>query len=330
MTINKTLESLCTAFGPTGRETEIAEVIKTHIEKYADSITQDVMGNLIAVKKGSIGKKKIMLAAHMDEIGLIVTHIDDNGYLRVASVGGVNPQRSMFHRVKFENGMTGVLGHETKDFSIGKMKIDHLFIDIGATNKEEAQKLVQVGDIAKFSAPFVTMGDRVSSPALDNRVGCVVLIDLISKIKGNEDDIYFVFTSQEEVGLRGAKTAAFSIMPDLGIALDVTPAGDTPESTRLTVDVGKGPAIKIKDRSLICNPVVVQLLLKAAEEAKVKAQREVLEYGGTDSGAIQTTAHGVLSGVISIPCRYVHSQSETVDVNDIKGAVKILEKLLGS
>lgn len=330
MSINNMLKKLCTAYGPTGREQKVADVIKTMIEPYADEIRQDTMGNLIALKKGSVGGKKIMLAAHMDEIGLIVTHIDDDGFLRVAPVGGVNPQRSMFHRVLFENGVQGVIGHQTKEFKIQDMKMDHLFVDIGAKTKRQAQNKVQIGDIAKFSAPYIRLGRRASSPAMDNRAGCAVLVDLMSKIKGNALDIYFVFTSQEEVGLRGARTAAFGLRPDLGIAIDVTPTGDTPDSMRFSVDLGKGPAIKIKDRSLICNPKVVKLLTAAAEKAGIKTQREVLTFGGTDSGAIQTTGDGVPAGVISIPCRYVHSQSETVDIGDIEGAVKLLEAALGT
>lgn len=328
MSINNKLEALCTAYGPTGRETEIADVIKKQIEQYADEIRQDVMGNLIAIKKGSVGTRKVMLAAHMDEIGFIVTHIDDNGFLRVAAVGGVSPQRSIFQRVQFENGTIGVIGHETKDMKIESMKIHHLFVDIGATTKQEAQKQVQIGDIAKFTAPYIKMAGRATSPAMDNRAGCVVLVELMERLKDNKDDVYFVFTSQEEVGLRGAKTAAFGIRPDLGIALDVTPAGDTPESTRFTVDLGKGPAIKVKDRSLLCNPLVIKMLTKAAEQAGIDTQREVLEFGGTDSGAIQMTGQGVPAGVISIPCRYVHSQAETVDFGDIEGAVKLLEAAL--
>ncbi len=330
MSINNTLKKLCSAYGPTGNEQKVADVIREMIEPFADEIQQDTMGNLIALKKGSVEGKKIMLAAHMDEIGLIVTHIDDNGFLRVAPMGGVNPQRSMFHRVVFENGAVGVVGHETKDLKIQDMKTDHLFVDIGAKTKRQAQNKVQIGDIAKFSAPYVRMGRCASSPAMDNRAGCAVLVDLISKIKGNALDIYFVFTSQEEVGLRGAKTAAFGIQPDLGVAIDVTPVGDTPESVRLSVDLGKGPAIKIKDHSLICNPKVVKLLIAAAKKAGVKTQREVLTYGGTDSGAIQTTGDGVPAGVVSIPCRYVHSQSETVDLGDIEDAVKLLEAAFGS
>jgi endoglucanase len=329
MSINNTLKKLCSAYGPTGREEQIADVIRKMIEPFADEIRQDALGNLIALKKGTIGGKKIMLAAHMDEIGLIVTHIDDGGFLRVAPVGGVNPHRSMFHRVVFESGTAGVLGHQTKDLKIQDMKIDHLFVDIGAKTKIQAQKKVQVGDLAKFSAPYIRMGRRASSPAMDNRAGCAVLVDLISKIRDNALDLYFVFTSQEEVGLRGAKTAAFGIRPDLGIALDVTPAGDTPDSVRFSVDLGRGPAIKIKDRSLICNPKVVKLLVAAADKAGVKAQREVLTAGGTDGGAIQTTGDGVPAGVVSIPCRYVHSQAETVDVGDIEDAVKLLEAAFG-
>ena len=324
MSINTTLKKLCTAYGPTGNEQKAAQVIKEMIEPYADEIRHDTMGNLIALKKGSVGGKKIMLAAHMDEIGLIVTHIDDNGFLRAAPVGGVSPQRSMFHRVLFENGTEGVIGHETKNLKLSDMKIDHLFIDIGAKTKKQAQRKVQVGDIAKFTAPYVKMSGRASSPAMDNRAGCAVLVEMMQRLESCPFDLYFVFTTQEEVGLRGAKTAAFGIQPDIGIALDVTPSGDTPESVRLTVELGSGPAIKIKDNSLICNPKVVKLLTAAAESAGIKTQREVLTYGGTDSGAIQMTGSGVPSGVVSIPCRYVHSQSETVDLSDVEGAVKLL------
>lgn len=330
MSINSTLKKLCTAYGPTGNEQKVSDLIRGMIEPYADEIRQDTMGNLIALKKGRSSDKKIMLAAHMDEIGLMVTHIDDKGFLRVAPVGGVSPQRSMFHRILFENGTVGVIGHETKDLKIQDMKMDNLFVDIGAKTKRQAQKKVQIGDIAKFSAPYIRMSRCASSPAMDNRAGCAVLVDLISKLKESAFDLYFVFTTQEEVGLRGAKTAAFGIKPDLGVALDVTPAGDTPESIRFSVDIGKGPAIKIKDRSLICNPKVVKLLTAAAKKAEIKTQREVLTFGGTDSGAIQTTGEGVPAGVVSIPCRYVHSQSETVDLGDVEDAVKLLQAAFGA
>ncbi len=329
MSINSILKKLCTTYGPTGNEQQVSDVIREMVEPYADEIKQDTMGNLIVLKKGSPGGKKVMLAAHMDEIGLIVTHIDDNGFLRVAPVGGVSPYNSIHSRVEFESGLVGVVGRETKDVKIQELKIDNLFVDIGVSTKKQAERKVQIGDIAKFTAPYVKMGKRVSSPAMDDRCGCAVLIDLISKIEGSALDIYFVFTVQEEVGLRGATTAAFGIRPDLGIALDVTATGDTPECMRMAIDLGKGPAIKIKDRSLISNPKVVKLLTSAAEKAKIKTQREVLLYGGTDSGAIQMTGDGVPAGVISIPCRYVHSQAETIDLGDLEGAVKLLEAALG-
>ncbi len=329
MAINTTLKKLCTTYGPTGNEQKIADVIREMVEPYADEIRQDTMGNLIVLKKGNPGGKKIMLAAHMDEIGLIVTHIEDDGFLRVAPVGGVSPQSSMFSRVEFESGLTGVIGREVKDVKIQDLKIDNLFVDIGVSTKKQAERKVQIGDIAKFTAPYVKMGKRVSSPAMDDRSGCAVLIELLSKLEGNSLDVYCVFTVQEEVGLRGATTAAFGIRPDLGIALDVTLAGDTPESIRMPIELGKGPAIKIKDRSLICNPKVVKLLTAAAEKAGIKTQREVLLFGGTDSGAIQMTGDGVPAGVISIPCRYVHSQAETIDLGDLEDSVKLLEAALG-
>lgn len=328
MTIKNDLKKLCGAYGPTGRENEIAQTITAMVKEFADEITTDVMGNLIVLKKGTSGKK-LMLAAHMDEIGLMVTHIDDNGFLRVAAVGGISVLGSRCRHVVFENSVHGVVASQTKDIKKAEdITMDKLFIDIGAGSRKEAAKLVGIGDVAKFKSEFVELGGRVSAAAMDNRAGCVVLTEILKMVKSCPDDLYFVFTTQEEVGLRGAKTSAFNIVPDMAVALDVTPAGDTPESVPFTVDLGKGPAVKIKDRSLICSPSVVGRLEDAAKEAGIEWQREVLTYGGTDAGAIQQTAGGVPSGVVSIPCRYVHSPAETVDIGDIEGAVKLLSALV--
>jgi len=324
MSIKSDLQRLCAAYGPTGRENVIAKTITDMVREYADEISTDVMGNLIVLKKGVSGKK-LMLAAHMDEIGLMVTHIDENGFLRIAPVGGISILGSRWRHVVFENGVRGVVASQTKDIKKAEdITMDKLFIDIGAGSRGQAQKLVSVGDVAKFTSEFAEMGGRLSSAAMDDRAGCVVLTELMKTVKSNPDDLYFVFTVQEEVGMRGAETSAFSISPDIGIALDVTPAGDTPESMPFTVDLGKGPAVKIKDRSLICSPSVVAMLESAAKEAGIEWQREVLTFGGTDAGMIQQTAGGVPSGVVSIPCRYTHSQTETVDIGDIEGAVRLL------
>lgn len=325
MNMKETLKKVCSAYGPTGNEKVITNVIEDMLKGHVDSLRTDPMGNLIAYKKGSGDGKKIMLAAHMDQIGLMATYMEKNGFIRVAMLGGMAPYRIVNRQVKFENGVCGVVGQETKiPRKAAELTINHLYIDIGAYSKEEALKKVKVGDMAVFMSEFIDMGSCVSSAAMDNRAGCAVLIETLRNLGDVKDDIYAVFTTQEEVGLRGAKAAAFGINPDYGIALDVTPAGDTPESMLFTVDLGKGAAVKIKDNSLICNPCMIKWLEDAAKNADIIWQREVLSFGGTDAGAIQLARGGAPSGVVSIPCRYVHSPAETVDLNDVIGATKML------
>jgi len=325
MNMKETLKKVCNTYGPTGNETVIASVIKEMLEGHVDSSSIDAMGNLIAYKKGSGEGKKIMLAAHMDQIGLMATYIEDNGFIRVATVGGMAPYRIVNRQVRFEDGTSGVVGQETKvPRKPTELTVNHLYIDIGAYSKEDAAKKVKVGDIAVFMSEFLEMGQCASSAAMDNRAGCAVLIETMRNLGDVVDDIYAVFTTQEEVGLRGARAAAFGIKPDYGVALDVTPAGDTPESMLFTVDLGKGAAVKIKDNSLICNPSIVKWLEDAAINANITWQREVLSYGGTAAGAMQLSRGGVPSGVISVPCRYVHSPAETVDIRDVVGATKLL------
>ena len=231
------LKELTEKYGPSGRENKIREYIKEQVLPYADEVETDVLGNLIAHKKGD--GKKVMMASHMDEIGVIVTFIDDNGFLRFSAVGGLNTKDLLYNRVCFENGVTGVIGTEkdNKDRVISKF-----FIDIGAKNKIEAEKMVSIGDMAIFDGKFVESGDIVISKALDNRAGCYVLIEALKQVE-SDNDLYFVFTTQEEVGLRGAKTSAYGIEPDIAIAIDVTDTGDTPNAEDMAVKMGKGAAI---------------------------------------------------------------------------------------
>lgn len=321
------IERLVNAYGPSGYEAKIRTLIEDEIKGHADDIETDPLGNLIAFKKGDGGGKRIMIAAHMDEIGVIVTHIDDKGFLRFAAVGGVNAQTILGHRVVFENGTLGVVGSEKVD-SPADLKLDRLFIDIGAEDKAGAQKKVSVGDMAGFYHPMQEMGQRLVSKTMDDRIGCAVAIETMKRMKDSPNDCYFVFTVQEEVGLRGARTSAFAVDPEIGIALDVTRTGDTPKATVMDVSLGKGAAIKVKDSSVICHVGVKNLMVKTAQEHKIAYQLEVLEGGGTDSGAIHMTREGVPSGVISIPSRYVHSQSEMVDIRDVNACVDLLVKIL--
>jgi len=319
------IQQLTEAFGPSGFETEVTELIKSMIEEHVDELGVDVLGNLIAVKKGSQDGKKIMFAAHTDEIGLVVTHIDDKGFLRFGNVGGVGISTLVGNRVRFAGGAVGAIYQEKGSWK--DLTLDKLYIDIGAESKEEALKKVKVGEFGIFHREFEDLGNRLIAKSMDDRVGCAVLVEALKTIKNPKNTLYFVFTAQEEVGLRGARTAAYGIEPDLGIALDVTLTGDMPEARRMDVSLGKGAAIKVKDSSLIAHPKVKDLLVSLAEEKQIPYQMEVLDAGGTDAGAIHLTKAGVPSGAISIPTRYVHSPSEMVDIRDVKACVDLVVAL---
>ncbi|KXG74232.1 putative aminopeptidase YsdC [Fervidicola ferrireducens] len=315
------VKKLTEAFGPSGEENKIREVILDEIKDYADEVRVDVLGNIIARKKGA--GEKLMLAAHMDEVGVIVTNIDDKGFLRFSNIGGISPFTLIGERVVFENGTVGVFGMEKMD-DIKDLKLNKMFIDIGARTKEEAQKKVRIGDKAVYYRNCDIIGDYVTAKALDDRAGCAVLIKVLQNVKSSRFDTYFVFTVQEEVGLRGAKTSAFGIGPDLAIAVDVTKTGDTPESEKMAVELGKGPAVKIMDRSVICHPKIREMLIDSAEKNNIPYQLEVLEMGGTDTGAIHLTKDGVPSGCLSIPTRYIHTPSEMASIDDMEKAVELL------
>ena len=320
------IKKLTGTVGVSGNEEEIREVIKEEIIDSIDEIKVDALGNLIAIKKGK--GKKIMVAAHMDEIGLMVTHIDEKGFLRFSSVGGVRRYDSIGQRVRFKNGTVGVVYYEDKLEDMKNLRFSKMYIDIGAANREEAEKLVKIGETACFEGETVKQGDMVISKALDDRSGCAVVVKAIKDLPQTDNEIYFVFTVQEELGLRGAGTAAYSIKPDMAIAVDVTLTGDTPESHPMEVKCGGGPAIKIKDRSVICHPQVRKLLEESAEKIGIPYQLEILESGGSDPGSIHITAGGIPSGAISIPCRYVHSPGETASLKDIENAARLLREAI--
>ena len=317
------IEQLTAVYGPSGREGSVADLIESLLKDKVDSVRRDVLGNLICEKKGN-GKKRIMFASHMDHIGLIVTHADKEGFLRVSNVGGININHSRARRVKLPGGVEGVLYEQAlKDNE--KSKLSTLYIDIGAKDEAEALSMVELGDIAVYAEPAFAVGKhRLASPAMDDRVACALLVGLMNSLPEDHCDIVAVFTAQEEVGARGAAVSAYAIEPDEGIALDVTPAGDIPELKLNAVKMGEGPAVKIKDSASISNPGVVKRMLAAGKAAGVACQREVLPFGGTDAGVMQLSRGGMPVGTLSIPCRYVHSACEMVDLRDVDGALKLL------
>ncbi|MCB9135676.1 MAG: M42 family metallopeptidase [Anaerolineales bacterium] len=321
------IKKLVETTGPSGYETQVRALVQAEIEGYADEITTDALGNLIArkkpTKKGSGISKKIMISAHMDEIGLVVTHVDKNGFARFTNIGGVRPLNCVGGRVRFLNGSQGVIGIES---GVTTPTLNDLYIDLGATSPKDSP--VKIGDIAAFERPFIDLGDRLVSKAMDDRIGVAVGIEALRQLKATPHEVSFVFSTQEEVGLRGATTSAFGVNPDIGIALDVTLSGDTPKGVKMEVGLGKGAAIKVRDGGMLSDPRVVDWMVQTAEKHNIPSQLEVLEGGTTDARAIQTARAGVPAGCISIPCRYVHSPSEMVDYNDVQNCVKLLVAML--
>ena len=323
------LQKLTDVFSPSGYEDAIRGVIRDEVKGLADEVRVDALGNLI-VRKGRASKngKRIMIAAHMDEIGLMVTHVDDGGFVRFTAIGGVYLRNLPGGRVSFVNGATGVIGLEPTDHTSDIPPLDRMFIDVGASSKKNCP--VKTGDVAAFERPFLDLGDRLVAKSLDDRIGCAVAIEALRRLKATEHEVYFVFTVQEEVGTRGAQTSAYSIDPELGFSIDVTAWGDTPGQRGFEVALGKGPAIKIRDGGMISDPRVVNWMVRTAERSKLPYQREVLLGGTTDARAMQLVRAGIPVGCVSIPCRYVHSPSEMVDINDVENAVKLVAALLNS
>ncbi len=321
------IEKLTQTPGPPGHENQIREIIRAEIEDHADEIRVDNLGNLI-VRKGSKAEngKRIMLAAHMDEIGVIATHIDENGFIRFTNIGGVFPRYTPGSRVRFLDGTPGVIGTEKIESTYKVPPLSKMYVDVGASSQKECS--IKVGDVAIFERPLTEMGNRLVSKAMDDRISVVILIEAIKNLKRTPHEVYFVFSVQEEVGVRGATTAAFGVDPEVGLALDVTRTGDTPKGITMEVSLGAGPAIKVKDSGMISDPRVVDWMVRTAQKAKIPYQLEVLERGGTDARAIQLSRSGVPAGCLSIPCRYVHSPSEMVDFNDVENALGLLLALL--
>ncbi len=322
MEILKLLEDMTRIDAPSGCESGIRDYIARYAEKYCGEVYADGMGNLIARRRGN--GKKIMFAAHMDEIGVIITGADEKGFLYFAPLGGLNVKNLINLRVRFLNGAEGVIAADEEKLG-DKPKTDKMFIDVGAQNREEAEEIAKIGDCAAFVGDFYTRGDTVISKALDNRAGCAAMMAAMSEIKGDMNDLIFVFTTQEEVGLRGAKTAAFALEPDVAISVDTTDTGDVPGMAKSGVKLGGGAAIKVMDRSVICDASVRDRLIQTARKNNVPHTLEIMTDGGTDAGAIHLTRAGIKTGGISVPTRYIHSVSETASISDIENCARLIK-----
>ena len=308
-----------------GREKAISDKILTYIAPLTDKVWEDAMGNLIAYKRGSgTDRKKIMLCAHMDEIGFMVTHIDDRGFIRISQVGGINYVAVAYTYVVSEKGVRGVIVPDAGT-APADLKFDKVYIDIGAKDKKEAEKKVRIGDFFVCESSVTKIGKKLCGRPMDDRIGCAIMIKIAEKLMGEDckNDIYYCFSTQEEVGSRGSKPASFAIDPDCGLAFDVTGTGDVPGAKPMECALGNGAAIKLKDQSVICDKEIVDKLTDLAIANDIKYQYEILTYGGTDTSSMQVTRGGVKAGALSIPTRYIHSGVEMIDMNDCDACVDL-------
>ncbi len=319
------LKKLMKIQGVSSREDKVAAYIEEAVKPYVDEIKRDPLGNLICLKKGTSKKaKKIMLCAHMDEIGFMVNCIQDNGIVRVSRVGGINYIAYSNSRVVFENGAVGVLVPEGKT-ELKDYNGDKFYVDLGVKTKAEAERRVKLGEMCSVESGIVKLyGTKYAGRPFDDRIGCYVMIEIAKKLGKCKNDVYFVFSVQEEVGCRGSHAASYNVLPDIGIAFDVTPSGDVVNpSTNFSVKLGDGAAIKIKDSSVMCDRALVAAMFEAAKANNIKHQTEVLTYGGTDTSSMQTVAGGSRAGCISIPTRFCHTQNEIVDMKDVEACIDL-------
>ena len=329
----KLLKNICETPGAPGFENGVRNLVLKEIENCVDDINIDNMGNVIALKKGKDDTKSVMIAAHMDEIGFIVTHINDKGFLKFHPLGGFDPKTLTSQRVIVhgKKNLVGVMGSKpihvmTTEEKNRVPKIQDYYIDLGL-EKSEVDKIVKVGDPVTRKRGLIEMGDCINCKSLDNRISVFVLIEALKKIKTPDFNTYAVFTVQEEVGIRGAQVATQKIKPDFGFGLDTTIAYDVPgaaEHEKIT-SLGKGVAIKIMDASAICDTRMVQFMRKTANAHNIQWQNEILTAGGTDTASIQRmTPGGPIAGAFSIPTRHIHQVIEMVHKKDVQNCIDLL------
>ena len=319
------LKELTQAWGVSGRESAVRAIIRREIEPYADEITEDAIGNLIVLKKGA-GNKKIMMSAHMDEIGLQVKKILPDGRLKMCRVGWVWTASLYNSRVIFRNGTVGVVGCDG-DIEQAKNDTGKIYVDIGCTSREETEKYVKLGDYCGFYGPYMEMANgRICSKTLDDRAGCWLLIQALKQNDGSgPNDIYYVFSVQEEVGCRGAVAAASRIKPDIGISIDVTPDHFYPSDLEGCNAVGDGVGVCIGNPSAMLDEYLVDKMLEVCEENGIHYQRDIMDRGGTDASSINLSNEGVRVCGISIVDRFPHSQSSIISKDDMLEAVKLID-----
>jgi endoglucanase len=330
------LKALSEAFGPSGCEGEVRQIVVKAIADKVDEYSVDHLGNVIACQKGTANSGfKVMVAAHMDEVGFMITHADEGGMLHFAKVGGIDDRVLPAKVVRIgKDKIPGVICikpvHLTRPEERGKVaSSEQLVIDIGTSSKAEAEKLVGKGDYAAFDIAFEELGDLVKGKAFDDRAGCAVLISLVER-GPYPFDLYPVFTTMEEVGLRGARVAGYSVMPDAGFVLEGTICDDSPKDQDVspTTEVGKGPAISVMDRSVVADRRLVRLVVETAKAEGIPYQFKQPGMGGTDAGAIHLAKTGVPTVPVSVPSRYIHSPVSMLSKSDFEHTVQLMASSL--
>ncbi|MEQ8241136.1 MAG: M42 family metallopeptidase [Cyclobacteriaceae bacterium] len=327
------LKAICETPGAPGFEQPIRQLIIQEIKNHVDDLKIDNMGNVVAFKKGRSAEKSVMVAAHMDEIGFLVSHIDEKGFIRFQTLGGFDPKTLTAQRVIIhgKNPIIGVMGskpiHVMKPDERNKPpKIEEYFIDCGMS-KEELEKVIEIGSPITRERDLIEMGNCVNCKSIDNRVSVYILVEALKMMQEPAYDTYGVFTVQEEVGIRGANVAAHTLNPDFGIALDTTIAYDLPgaQAHEQVTSLGGGTAVKIMDAMTICDSRMVSFLKQTADKHQIKWQPEILAAGGTDTSGVQRMGkNGSIAGAISIPTRHLHQVIEMADKDDITRSIQLL------
>jgi endoglucanase len=323
------LKKLAEAFGPAGFEGPVRDLVRAEIKNLPDYISEDPLGNLIAVtKKNSKSGKKVLLAAHMDEVGVMAAHVDERGFVRFIQLGVYSPVGLVGSRVRFAGGALGVIDVEVRREDPGKIPgLNELYIDVGATSRDDCP--VKVGEPGVFGRSFEEAGGtRVIGKSLDNRVGVAILVETMRALKRTPHEVAFVFSVQQEVGARGAGPAACGLEADLGLAVDLTSTGDTPGGRRTDLHLGGGPAILARDAHVVADPRLKSQLVQRAQEARLKHQMEVLEGDYMDTWTMQVARGGLPVGGVCVPARHMHTPSEMIDLRDAQAAVNLLVEFL--
>lgn len=326
------LEKLSNARGVSGDEAAVRAIITAHLQKHVDEYRVDAMGNVIALKRGTVRgtAHRVLVAAHMDEVGFLITHIDSDGYLQFEKIGGIDDRILPSKTVRIGiNGIPGVIGlkprHRTSESERKQVvPAEALRIDIGATSREDAQRVVMPGDYVAFDTTFTAFGENcVRGKALDDRAGCAILCELVRE--RYPFDLYAAFTTQEELGLRGAHAAGFAVNPDVALVLEATICDDSPKAREQspTTRLGDGPALTLADRGLLADKTLTRFLAETARAEKLPFQYKQPLVGGTDAGALHRVRAGVPAAVISVPARYIHSPAAVISLDDFGNALKL-------